>query len=1017
MTPQEELRLYRAIESGNLSPQQELSAMRALESGEGDVNRILGRGADGRRRAPSFEDLIATTSTRDERNFEYKTGADARLRAQLSFMETPEEKENLLKELVGEAGYTKDPSGLLALTPEGQQARGIEPIEKNLVIEEKGISFADIADIVGIVPETTGSIIGGILGAPGIVTGALGAAGGAAAGQLVEEGIESLLGLQRQTAGQVAMDAATEAALAGSLDLGANLIYRGGKAVISGVGKGANAATKAFGQTERELGREQAQRALAIMDRGGLPSYEAAGMPAAISRASQIAESISGDQKRAVQNVIFALNQKDKLLKQAGISSVDQLAEVIGTATPKKIQGLERALSAAQDAHMKAIDEGISLLTKYTREGAEVSDQVLDTLVKNYDEAMKTSAAQYRAVDNTLSRVRGTIKVNNKPVEVTGGELPIFNIKALKTRYDDVIRSQYGSATAIPPDQFLEIGQQITQLVNRGARRNYTSFNGLKNLRKNVNDALMDPKLSIQDTTARRLLKDMRDIIDNMISPEGKALNIRFAGGPENADIIKSAMDQLKSANKNYREEIKMFERLETLGILRNLGEPGANVKLTAGRLFDRIIESPRRIEAVLNASKGQREEVRRALAKSYMDDALLAANKDFADPTKFNGVQFYGRIKRLGESGKAIFGDDWQQVQNLSRSLAYNGVKRLDDDTLQRIAAQNPTDNIIITLRNIRDAQINLDDAMSSKVLRDLARGAVDPEEAAAAIVSPKITRAQMNRILNFFKDNPVAQERIKQTIINDILGSVDEDVFVSEKAAYSLRNALQAYKPEMLNRVLGEQTVKDLRELSEDLIFLRDTGRRGAGSLAADAIRTGMFTNPMGNLPKVVRFRVVNYLLNNPDVMRRALEVKAGRQTPQAAAQSLSQILNEAAAQVTGEGVPMTTRLAGAATGIGNVIGALNRGNIALRQAGTQAVLEPQSARGERPLAPPQAATSVPQITSGAGPIISYAPGVNPVEQFSAQQASLRERARQNPYIAASLLGGLGSAALLNR
>ena len=90
----------------------------------------------------------------------------------------------------------------------------------------------------------------------------------------------------------------------------------------------------------------------------------------------------------------------------------------------------------------------------------------------------------------------------------------------------------------------------------------------------------------------------------------------------------------------------------------------------------------------------------------------LLDSNKDFADPTKFNGVQFYGKVKRLNKdkTGRLLFGEQWGEVQNLAKSLAYGGVKKkIDDDTLQRIVAQNPDAGIVQTLRSVRDAQIGL--------------------------------------------------------------------------------------------------------------------------------------------------------------------------------------------------------------------------------------------------------------------------------------------------------------------
>lgn len=1015
MTPQEELAAIRQSQAKSLSPLEELRQLRASQSGRSSL---------GMARPKSFEELSSSSSGKDLGNFDYTTGAKGGIRTALSFMETPEEKENLLRKKVGDTGFTKDSQGRLALTPEGQAKLGYDPIEKNLVIEEEGFRLGrDLADVAGLAPETIGSVIGGIIGAPGLVTGALGAGAGAGVGQAIEEGIESLLGLQQQSVGEVATDVAKEAALAGAIDFATVGTFKAGRALIQGAGKGASAAARAMGQGERELGQAQAEQALRIMDEGGMPSYEAAGMPAAVSRASQIAEAISGKEKRAVQNVVFALNKKEKLLKEAGImddtgrivagATTDDLAKVIADSAPNKANQLQRALNDAQDAHMKAIDDTISVLTKSTKEGTEIDDAVLDVLMYNYDEFAKGANANYKAVDDKLAEITGPITINGRTVQVEGGELPVFDIRALKTRFQDVIDSRYGGAASTAPDEFTAIGAQINELVKKGSEEGFTSFNGLRALRKNIQDTLMDPRLSISDTTPRRLLVDLRNNVDNMLGGNVKLTGI---GGSGNARKMRSAMNLLQDANKAYRAEMRMFNRLENLGIVRNLGEPGVNVKLEVGRNYDKIIQSPARIEAALNAAKGQKEVVRQDLAKRYLDEALLDSNKDFADPTKFNGVQFYGKIKRMNKdkTGKLLFGDQWGDVQNLAKSLAYGGVKKIDDETLQRIVAQNPDASIVQTLRSVRDAQVGLEEASQSSILKRLNSGNLDPEEAAAAITNRNMTRAQMNRILKFFDDSPEAQDTIRRTIVNDILGSVDEDIFINEKASYSLRNALESYKPEMLNKVLGEQTVKDIKQMADDLVFLRDTGSRGAGSLAADAIRTGQYTNPMKNIPKAGRFRVLNYMINNPTVMRRALEVKAGRTSPEAAAQSLTQALNESAAQVTGEGVPLTERVTGAAKGAAAALSAANRGQVATRQGLGQLITSPQQVRGTPPEDQRQSRTSVPQVLPPvSADDVQITRTVDP--RILQQQQSLRERAKRNPYVASTLLGGLGSAGLL--
>ena len=603
---------------------------------------------------------------------------------------------------------------------------------------------------------------------------------------------------------------------------------------------------------------------------------------------------------------------------------------------------------------MKAIDDSLGMLTQSTRKGEEIDDFVLKALTDNYESFVKGADAEWKAIDETLNKIKGKIILNGEEIEATGGQLPIFDIQAFKTRYDDVIQNDYGGAKGLPPEEFTKIGNDINELTLSGPKDGFTSFNGMKNLRKNIQDTLMDPRLSTGATTARRYLSDVRDKIDDMMYGRVK---MSFAGtGPGGASIMKRAMKQLENAR-------------------------------------------------VLDASKEGREEVRQALAQKYIDEALTAAKKDFSDPDKFNGVLFNSKISSLGKSGKVIFGDDWNQVQNIARSLAYGGIKRIDDDILERVVSQNPSDDIVTTLKSIKDAQVGLEEAMSSKVLRDLAEGKLDPQDAAVSIMSPKTTTSQMNKIMEFFKDDPVAQETIRKTIINDILGSVDEDIFVDAKAAFSLKNSLNAYKPKMLEKFLGKQAVADLNEFADDLMMLSDTGRRGAGSLAADQIRTGAFTAPVKNAGKMARFKFLDYLFNRPSTMRRALELKTGRKTPEEAAASLSQALNEAASQV-GSGKTVGERVSGVTKGLG----ALNRGQVMNRQVASQLLTSPQQIRGT----PPANQTSVPDVRP---PVNLENIQVNRKINSDAlrRQANLRERAKRNPYIASTLLGGLGSAGLL--
>ena len=145
-----------------------------------------------------------------------------------------------------------------------------------------------MADLAGILPEailgTAGAIAGGTAGSfiPGAGTiggAALGGGGGSALGQAIEEGIESLLGIQTQTGKEVAKDVAIEGAIGAGGSVIGDLVVRAGRGIL-GLGKGA--LGKVTKPTD-EIGSKKVAIGRRIIDKEGLPSFEAVGAPQFIS--------------------------------------------------------------------------------------------------------------------------------------------------------------------------------------------------------------------------------------------------------------------------------------------------------------------------------------------------------------------------------------------------------------------------------------------------------------------------------------------------------------------------------------------------------------------------------------------------------------------------------------------------------------------------------------------------------------------------------------------------------------
>ena len=160
----------------------------------------------------------------DKVYFDYDTGIqDNRLRAGLSVAEDYmnedgefiSEKENYLKQEVGSDGFIRDSKGSIALTPIGQARLGLEPSNKNIVIDEnKAFTSGDFADMAGYAGPILGAIaavnpylrgikylrclLGSRVGRP-LLVGA-----GSAAGKGVEEANEIARGVQLQNEEELA---------------------------------------------------------------------------------------------------------------------------------------------------------------------------------------------------------------------------------------------------------------------------------------------------------------------------------------------------------------------------------------------------------------------------------------------------------------------------------------------------------------------------------------------------------------------------------------------------------------------------------------------------------------------------------------------------------------------------------------------------------------------------------------------------------------------------------------------
>ncbi len=379
-------------------------------------------------------------------------------------------------------------------------------------------------------------------------------------------------------------------------------------------------------------------------------------------------------------------------------------------------------------------------------------------------------------------------------------------------------------------------------------------------------------------------------------------------------------------------------------------------------------------------------------------------------------------KIKDLKTTGKVLFGKDWNKIQKLANSINQADISgKLSIDDIARVSAAGGDKGIVESMEAVVQAQKQIDIAGSTSVVKNLDPRKVSMyssyDDVVAALTKPSLTESETIQIMKFFDGNDQLIQSMKNVVLQDIMKVVDDTVLESAQNAGSLRKTLDQYKPKSLSRILGADTYKALDSFADDLIMLGDAGKEG--SIAAGSIWSQMFSHPLNVLGKIGKFKVMASMFSKPQNVKKYIEMrKASANNPESRGNVMLSMMNQAALD---EGIDVggQAALAGRiASGVGSATGQVSRAGlqsqprIALNKEGPFR----QKSRTNVPNVEPLDLSlfDVPEIRQ---PQATYTPlsPIEKIQQEAIRKMSLRDRARQSPAAAATLLGGLGNADLL--
>ena len=520
------------------------------------------------------------------------------LRAGLSRMDTPEEREAFLKKAVGEKGFTKDRFGNLALTPEGAKGIGQET-DKPVVIDEPGLSTGDIADLRGVAPVIAGGIAGGFASTGMGIPAAAGVTALTAAGfKGVDEAADALRGENIQTGTEVAKDLAKEGALAAT----GEVVFRG---ILAPIGR---KLLEPNASVLREGGKELAQEAADI---GVKPKLGNLVNRPILTRMTGLVDTIFGDLS-AAKNA-KAIGVRIKSLRNAFGKHVDDTLD-LGTRIKADIGEARKAFGEAANVKFGVVDKiakGKKLIS--TSEIKAQAKELLDALPK--EAKTKTIPA-------------GDI------VDASGNPLTPASTKQVDGR------------------SLLTSSERVRDLKDIGLLPDNITTEQLQGIRNTLFDRMEFGSVTpgIGSREARLLVKSVEGTLDDAITSLSKSIDPDDVLGAQ-------ALDALKDARTFYANGIKAFDNAT---IKRLVKDPSIAGSLDPERVVDLLFKkgSVSPLNRVLRLlPKETAGDIKSAAMNKVLDMAL----KESGDPligSIFDGTNL---IKSLNSFGNptldAMFG------------------------------------------------------------------------------------------------------------------------------------------------------------------------------------------------------------------------------------------------------------------------------------------------------------------------------------------------------------------------
>ena len=932
------------------------------------------------------EDVLAEFETKSKGfdvGFDTTTGIqDGKLRRMLGRADTPEDEEKVLREGFGltEDQYTRDSRGRLALTPQGAQVFGLET-DKPVLVDETGFSKNDFSDLTGLGTVIGGGVTGAIAGTAvgGPIGGIIGAALGGGGGKAIEEGTESLQGVQAQESGEILKDIGKEALIAGTFEgLGAGIakVFR----VASGTGRvGAKLPEEKIEDimaASTFRGREEGK--------GYMASLNAIGAPSLVARQQAISEKALGTSARLRQNHQNIMDDLSWLrgTGDSGDIDVQAVASSLKGAAKSGDDTLSVAAKNSEKQLLNHMENIANNLGRAATKDADIDQNLFNIFKDSYKRFDDRVEVRFARIDAALKNVAGDAK--------------IFNTKSIA---DEAARfgQKYKNAGAGTSQQ-----KAYQALMDIAALGEKASFGQLYVARKSLRDMHM---MNIRSDTMKTVEDMFMHQIDNMLevaSVQGAANTLQrgprgqFIRGltRDQKQVLKDASADLRGARDFYKDGNKNFEKInaaiskkDLINAVRNddvINPAGLMNSLIRNDNARLLKEAGEAIDA--NIGAGTFAPIREQIAAQWLRTNL---NKSMNTSSgKFSASRFKEKVDDLGSTADELFGANAVEVRRLAEQLNALSLKNIDESVIKNFTDAGADLPAIGLLKDLRKTSEELATFQRNTINKKLADGNLTDTEAANFISDNAMRAEDVKKLFSILRTQPNGAEqiaKIQTKYMDDLIGDFDK-TFLTDKNQFAKFGDRLAKNEAKLIEIYGPDAAADMKQFGKIMKLLGESASGG------DLVAANIAANPLENLGTIARLSVVGRVFSSGPFYNSFLK-KYKTQGAGANLKTRRQIAGDLMADAFRgaivQGIPQT----------------IDEGITTATNQAT-ALLGNQMEQMNTPAPKPQTRTSVPDVQPGSLPEPQMIPG---------QQPSLRERAAQNPAVAATLLGGLGSAGLL--